>query len=496
MHERPRPPLTAAERRFHAVLRLVRRRETHPSLRGLGGLAGPLAFIAITLGPLPAGMSEDARTTAAVAVWMATWWVTRALPLHYTALLPLALFPMLGVRDLAEIAPSYWSGVIFLFLGGFILAAGVERWGLHRRLAHAVTPRAPRSAAWVLLLFMSASAFLSMWMSNTAAAMVMLPVAAEVVPRREDSPASARVGTAFMLGLAYAASIGGIGTIIGSPPNAVLAGYAREVLGEPVTFIRWMAWGVPMAVVGLVIVWGFLVLVAYREVRAYRIGRQDGYAASPLGTEEARVLLVFGAVVALWLTRGLVPPLSASGITDEAVAMTGAALLLVLPARGPRGARLLHPRDLRRLPWGILVLFGGGLALAGAIESSGLATWIGLQVTVIQELPPILILFAIVGVTILLTELASNTATAAILIPIAHGTAVVLGLVPLEVAVGVATAASCAFMLPVATPPNAVVFASGRVSLGAMLRAGIFLNVLLGGAVTGAAVHWLPIAWP
>ncbi|MDP2327235.1 MAG: SLC13 family permease [Dehalococcoidia bacterium] len=485
-----------AERRIQAAFRLATRRRTPPSVRVVGLVLGPVLFGLVMVLPRAEGLSADGRTTAAVAVWMAVWWVSRAIPLAATALLPLLLFPALGVTDATSTASSYVSGVIFLFLGGFVLAAGVQRWGLHRRLAHAVVPRTPQPAAQVLLSFMAVTAFLSMWMSNTAAAMVMLPVAAEVIPKPETSRLAARASTAFMLGVAYSASVGGIATLIGSPPNAVFAGYAREVLGEPVTFLRWMAWGLPVAVVGLAVTWLFLSRVAYRELRVLRIGRgdEDLSRRSP-GVEERRVLVVFGGVVALWLGRGLIGPLAAH-LTDEGVALAGAALLLLLPARGIRGARLLHPRDLRRLPWGILVLFGGGIALAGAIESSGLAGWIGGRVTLLDALPAIVVLLALVLVTIFLTELASNTATAAVLIPIAHGAATVAGLVPLEVTVAVTVAASCAFMLPVATPPNAVVFASGRVTLGQMLRAGLVLNVLLAVVVATAVRTWLPLAWP
>lgn len=489
-------PNARAERRIRAAQRLAAKRRTPVSVRAVGLALGPALFALILVLPPAGGLSSDGRAAAAAGTWMAIWWLSRALPLWATALLPLPLFPVLGVSGLPATASSYVSGVIFLFLGGFVLAAGVQRWGLHRRLARAVEPRTPQPAARVLLAFMAVTAFLSMWMSNTAAAMVMLPVAAEVVPKPEASRRAARAGTAFMLGVAYAASVGGIATLIGSPPNAVFAGYAGEVLGEPVTFLRWMAWGLPVAVAGLFVTWFCISRFAARELRALRIGREGAGAVRPRpGVEERRVLLIFGGVVALWLARGFVGPL-ADVVTDEGVALTGAALLLVLPARGLHGERLLHPRDLRRLPWGILVLFGGGIALAGAIESSGLAAWIGERVTLLDALPAVGVLFALVLVTIFLTELASNTATAAVLIPIAHGAATVAGLVPLEVAVAVTVAASCAFMLPVATPPNAVVFASGRVTLGQMLRVGLVLNIVLALLVTGAARLWLPLAWP
>ena len=472
------------------------RRHTPPSLRVTGLILGPLLFAVTLAGPTPDGMSSEAQATAALATWMAIWWLTRAFALHITALLPLALLPLLGVRDFEPTASAYRSGVIFLFLGGFILAIGVQKWGLHRRLAHAVSPRAPRGGHIVLLSFMGVTAFLSMWMSNTAAAMVMLPVAAEVVHRIEGHTASNRVGTAFMLGVAYAASVGGIATIIGSPPNAILTGYVSQALGETISFLDWMIWGLPVAILAVIAVWLFLTRVAYREISTITIARGESIDSGRMEAPASRTLIIFSAVVILWLARGIVTPLADTGLADEDIAIAGAALLFLLPAAGIRGPRLLHLPDLKTLPWGILILFGGGIALAGAIDSSGLAIWLGQQLTRLGDLPTPLILLAFIVVTILLTELASNTATAAVLVAVAHGSAAATGLIPIQIMVAVTLAASCAFMLPVATPPNAVVFSSGRVTLGQMIRAGLALNVIMAALIAIAVTLWLPLAWP
>jgi len=477
-----------------ALRRWSEARSEPPRTAGL--FAGPLLFALVLAAPAPAGLPPQAHLVAAVTVWMAAWWLTEALPLPATALLPLILFPILGVRTSAETAASYGNSVIFLFLGGLILAAGVERWALHQRLARAVIPRAGRSAGRALLACMGVTAFLSMWMSNTAAALVMLPVAGAIVDRRlvGDEATRPAVAATFMLGIAYAASLGGIGTLIGSPPNAVLAGYAAASLETSVGFLRWMAWGVPVAVVSVLVAWLYL-RTTHGGLSAFVVGTDGAARGEPWTSGERRMVGVFAAVVALWLLRGSVAPLAATGLTDEAIAIGGAILLFAIPAGRLAGPRLLQWDDLHRIPWGVLVLFGGGLALAGGIEQSGLAAWLGARIALPAGWPAIAGLLAFVVFTILLTELASNTATAAVLLPIAHGAAVALGLDPIVVVVAISTAASCAFMLPIATPPNAVVFSSGRVTQAQMIRAGLALNVVMAVIVTLAAALWLQVVW-
>ncbi|HEY4614040.1 MAG TPA: DASS family sodium-coupled anion symporter [Citricoccus sp.] len=471
------------------------------NLRRWTGFVAGLVLAAVVFLILPADLAYNARLTAAVAVLMALWWMTEAIPIPATALVPLIVFPALG-QDIGvdDVGASYGNNIIFLFMGGFILALGMQRWNLHRRIALVTVRAMGTRPGGVVAGFMIATAFLSMWVSNTATAVMMIPIGVSVLtlvvardpgePVQEDSDPDSRevkdavirsnFGTALMLGIAYAASVGSLGTLIGTPPNALLAGYMSQAHGVDIGFGQWMLVGVPLSLVMLVLVWFLLTRVLYRaEIQEIPGGRKlIANELSKLGkmsSGEMRVLGVFVLAAASWITIPLAfdEPI----ISDAGIAMVAALLLFLLPAGANRGVRLLDWESAVKLPWGVLLLFGGGLALSAQFSGSGLADWIGEQAAGLGGIP-VWLLVAIMGAAILfLTEITSNTATAATFLPVAGGIALGVGVDPLLLCIPVALAATCAFMLPVATPPNAIAFGSGYVTIGQMIKGGFYLNL-------------------
>jgi sodium-dependent dicarboxylate transporter 2/3/5 len=445
----------------------------------MGLTAGALAVLT---GP-PPGLSPAAWATAGVTAMMAIWWVTEALPLAATALVPVALFPLLGVMPVERAATAYANPLIFLFLGGFLIARAMEETGLHHRVAMTVIRRAGRDPHAVVGAFMAATAFLSLWISNTAAAMVMAPVAAAVAAARGGPDDG--FAPALLLGTAFAATIGGMGSIIGTPPNALFAGYMREAHGIEISFAGWMAVGLPVVIVLLPLAWLVLTRVSFRSDAAALAAEAE--ASAPASGAERRVALVAGAAAAGWILRPLiqhyVPGLA---ISDAGIAVLAGLLLFALPAGGGSGDRLLSWPQAARLRWDVLILFGGGLALAAAIAESGLAAWIGISAERVRFLPAPLLVALVAVVIVYLGELASNTAMAAIFLPVAGAAALGLGVDPVAFTLPVALAASIGFMLPVATPPNAIVLAHPAVTAGRMLRAGAPLD-LIGIAIALAA---------
>ncbi|MDX1649495.1 MAG: DASS family sodium-coupled anion symporter [Myxococcota bacterium] len=488
-----------------------------------GLAAGPLlaALVAILLPDAytaPSGelvpFSAAGRATAAVGVWMATWWLTEALHVSATALLPLVLLPLLGAAGMQEAATPYAHELIFLFMGGFLIALSMERWGLHRRVALRALGVVGERPAAVVGGFMAVTAALSMWVSNTATAVMMLPVARSVVDlvgtrlgvsgdeaqALEPGSPARHFGLALLLGIAYAASIGGVATPIGTPPNLFLVSYLRDAMDLEVSFVRWMGVGLPLVAVFLPLAWLLLVKALY-PIRLERIegGRElvaeQRARLGPMRRPERTTLAVFLAAAATWITRPLLQELEVAGarpfagLSDAGVAMTAALLLFVAPAGEGRGQRVLDWDTAVRLPWGILLLFGGGLSLAASIQRTGVDALLASGVAGLGGAPPVGVVLGTVALVVFLTELTSNTATAAAFVPILASLAPGLGLDPLLLAVPAALAASCAFMLPVATPPNAIVFGSGLITIPEMARAGLWLNLVSVALVT--AVGWL-----
>jgi solute carrier family 13 (sodium-dependent dicarboxylate transporter), member 2/3/5 len=466
-------------------------------LIGLG--LGPLVFAVLLALPPPADMDLDAWRTVATAALMTLWWISEAIPIPATALLPLALFPILDVRSFEATAATYANPIIFLFLGGFVIAQAMQRWELHRRVALAVIGSVGTRPDMLIGGFMIAAAFLSMWISNTATAVMMLPIGLSVIQLADGSPGSdgggvgrsSNFAVALMLGIAYACSIGGIGTLIGTPPNAFLAGYFSEHHGIEIGFGRWMLIGMPVVVVGLPIAWLLLTRWIYpvgsEEIPGGRAAlREQVEELGALSRAEKLVGVVFVCTAAAWITR---PWLESwiPGLSDEGIAIVAALLLFLLPVDLRAGEFVLDWDAAKGLPWGVLVLFGGGLALAGAITATGLAEWIGGRLTAmgIELLPVLVTLLLIAAVVIFLTELMSNTAAAAAFLPVLAAMGVGIGEDPLLLAVPAALAASCAFMMPVATPPNAIVYGSSFITVPQMVRAGIVLNLTFVALVAG-----------
>lgn len=466
----------------------IQRVEQRGSRAKIGLLLGPAVFVALLLLPAPEGMSPAAWRTAAAASLMVIWWIAEAVPIPVTALLPLVLFPVLDIVPVAAAAPPYANPVIFLFLGGFIIAIALERCGLHRRLAlaiiRAVGTRPPRLIGG----FMAATAFISMWVSNTATVLMMLPMAVSIADLIEAENAKRgttdpNFGVALMLGVAYASSIGGLGTLIGTPPNALFAGVMSESYGIEIGFLQWMLVGVPLVVISIPLTWLLL-------TRAVFPVRRDTFAASGeiidreiaelgrFGRAEIIVGSITAFTAAAWVAQPLIERIL-PGVSDTGIALFGALLLFVVPVNWSRGEFPMSWRHAEQLPWGALILFGGGLSLAHAFQVTGLSTWLGDAGANLNALPVILIAMVITFVVLFLTELTSNTATAATFLPIVAAMAVGIGSDPLLFTIPATLAASCAFMLPVATAPNAIVYATERVTIPQMARAGFALNLIM-----------------
>jgi sodium-dependent dicarboxylate transporter 2/3/5 len=459
-------------------------------------VGGPAAFLVIRAME-PGGLSDAGSAVLGVAAWMAIWWISECLPLAVTALLPISLFPLLGVASTREAASHFANEVVFLYLGGFLLAAALERWNAHQRVALAVIGAVGTTSRRLVLGVMLATAFISMWISNTATAAMMYPIALAIGSLFGDSEAARSQRVALLLGVAFAASIGGMATLIGTPPNLILAGAARELVGVNLDFVTFLRFGLPVAVILLPACWALLVFVFHREkleldADSLRSLRERRAALGHLAGGERTVLILFGLVAFAWFFREpkaigslTVPGLTSAfpAITDAGIAVTGAILLFLLHGRamGVASAEarpLLTWREAREIPWDVLLLFGGGLSLAAAMETSGLAATIGDWMGGLQGLPLPLVLLGLGFTTVLISELASNTATASMGMPIAVSLAAALEQPPLLIMMVVGLSASVGFALPMATPPNAIVFGSGAVEVRQMARAGLALDVI------------------
>ncbi len=441
----------------------------------------------IIISPVPEGISPTAWKVLGVAIWMAFWWLTEALPVAVTALMPLIVFPALGLFDFKISAAPYAHPLIFLFMGGFIIAKAIETWNLHRRIALLIVNAFGTRPDHLIGGFMLATAILSMWVSNTATTVMMLPIAMSIIGvlnEKEDTRVAGNTATALLLGIAYSASIGGAGTLVGTPPNALLAAFAQEQLGIELGFAKWMTIGLPVVLVMLPLAWLLLTRVTCPVARrpipgADAIVKAEIAALGPMSVEEKRVLAVFVLTALSWIFRPLITNAFPSmGLTDSGIALIGALSLFIIPTnQGDNSSLMTWPRAVT-LPWGVLLLFGGGLSLAHAISESGLADTVGGGLSGLESFPTIVLVAAVTILIIFLTEITSNTATTAVFLPIVATVAVSAGIAPLDLAIPVALAASCAFMMPVATPPNAIVFASEKLTVAHMAKAGFLLNLI------------------
>lgn len=451
-------------------------------LARIGLLAGPLAFAAMLVLPAPDGLRPEAWGVAAAGVWMGIWWMTEALPLAATSLLPILLFPLLGAGTAAQSAAPYADPTVFLFMGGFMLALAMQRWGLHRRIALAIMRGMSDRPAGLVLGTMAATAFISMWVNNTATVLMMLPIGLSVVEVVEqcdcDEP---NFAPALLLGIVYAAAVGGMGTLIGTPPNTLLAGFLDKTYGIRVSFVEWMTVGVPLVLLLLPVAW----LVVTRMILPLGRARIEGSGAflareraalGPVTRPEWIVAAAFVAADVLWITRpaleGVLP-----GLSDAGIALGATVLLFALPA-GPGLGRVLTWETAGKLPWDVLLLFGGGLSLADALGRTGLAAWIGGSLAGVGRWPDWGVAIAVAAVLVVLSEVASNTAAAVTFLPVIASLAVSQGESPLALAVIATLAASGGFILPVASPPNAIAYGTGRVTLRQMARGGIVMDLV------------------
>lgn len=461
------------------------------ALKRWGFVLGPLLAVAGYLlipGADAGGLAPGGRAAAAVGVLMAVWWLTEAMPLAVTALLPLALFPLLGVSPIRATAAAYGSDIIFLFMGGFILGLSMERWGLHRRIALSIVLAVGTGPERLVAGFLLASATLSMWISNTATAIILAPVAISVVGLMMQKADAASVGTArnfatcLVLAVAYGASIGGAGTLIGSPPNLVVASFADTQLGCDISMLEWMRFGVPAMLVMLPLTWLLLTRIAFRMPAGSMDGGRDRILAErralgPMSSAEKRIGMVFVAAALAWMLRPqLAVWLQLPWLNDASIAIGAALLLFMLPAAD--GQRIMNWGHAERLPWGVLLLFGGGLSLAHGLSSQQVDLFIADGFSRLGQVPLWLLIACGTTMAIFLSELASNTAIATTFAPVMAAAALGLGIPVMPLLIALGLGASYAFMLPVGTPPNAIAFGSGHVSVAQMARAGLMLNLM------------------
>lgn len=453
----------------------------------IGFVLGPALGLILTFLPTPEGMSAEAWTVVALAAWMATWWATEAIPVPATSLLPLIFLPLAGITSMKVAAQSYAHPVIMLLLGGFIIAMAMQRWNLHKRLALMVLVRVGERPDALILGFMISSALLSMWISNTATTLMMIPIALSVAAAvAGDRPLANPFTVALLLSVAYSSSIGGLGTIVGTPPNLLVVGYLQQNFGIEIGFAQWMMFGVPVVLVLVPTAWFVLTrwafdLSAFGGNKGQDVIRQELADLGSMSVPEQRTAILFAAIAGSWMFRPLLADLPGLGaLTDTGIAIAGAVAMFVVPAGCARdkNAFLLDWGWAVRLPWGVILLFGGGLSLAATITSTGLAGWLGNALAVLTTYPLFFLMLALVALVIFLTELTSNTAMTAALLPVLGAIAGAGQLDPVLLAIPAAMAASCAFMLPVATAPNAIIFGDGHVTIPDMVKAGFRLNLV------------------
>lgn len=444
------------------------------------GLCGGFAvFVLLLLLPAPAGMPIEAWRTAALVILMASWWMTEALPLTATALLPFLLLPLFGVMDVNATASAYYSPILFLILGGAFIALAIERAGLHRRLALAIIDRAGTTSWGLLLAFMSATAILSMIVSNTSTTLIMVPIAVAVLAAGGAAEGETDgFSGALLMGIAFSASVGGLGTLVGSPTNAIAAGLINRTLDTDIDFLRWAAFGLPVVAIGIPLCLAILIRVQKVARDAFDIDKAKQAIGDPgaWSSPERRLVPVIALVVGAWVMLPLLEDLLPAGaIDDGSIAILGGLALFVLP--DGTGRPLLTWPEANRAPWGVIMMFGGGLALASGMVESGLGNWLGEALEPLRSVPVLVIALAVTALVVLVTEFASNVATASGIMPVIAALIVATGADPMMLAMPAALAASWGFMLPSGTGPNAIAWASGHIALPRMVKSGALMDI-------------------
>ena len=474
----------------------------------IGFILGPLSFVLIMNFLNPEGMEPQAKAILACASWIAIWWVTEPIPIAATALLPIIIFPLSGGLDIKSTTAAFGHKLVFLFIRGFVLAIAIQKWKLHKRIALNIISLVGVNKNNIILGFMIATAFLSMWISNTATSVMILPVGLAIISQLKDDPNTSEnensvFGKALMLAIAYSASIGGMATLIGTPPNMIFAGVIKKSYGIDISFFDWFQFGLPLSIFFLFICWFYLTKIAFKfKQKQFSAGKKEINtqlkALGKISFEEKTIFVVFILTALAWITRSFVLVKIMPNIDDTIIAIIAAVILFILPSRNAinsKSNKIIDWDDAIKLPWGILLLFGAGMALAEGFQSSGLDVWIGSQLTYLKSIPLIIIILIIIASVNFLTEITSNMATTAMLLPILVSLSVVLDLHPYYLLVSATLAASCAFMLPVATPPNAVVFGSGLLKIEDMFKKGLWLNLISIITLTFVIYFILPHIW-
>lgn len=474
----------------------------------IGLILGPLLFLLSVLFVNPSDLSFEGRMVLAVTLWVATWWITEAIPIPATSLLPIILLPVLDAVPMANVTSSYGNPIVFLFLGGFMIALAMEKWDLHKRIALNIISVVGTSTSNIVLGFMIATGFLSMWVSNTAAVMMMIPIGTAITYQvsqalkssKEDlSAEEEKFSKVLIFAIGYAGTIGGLGTLIGTPPNIILAGIVSELYGVQISFGGWMLFAVPVVIVLLISTWLYLIKVAHPvKIKSIPGGKEliqnEKAALGRMSFEEKAVSVVFVFAAFMWVSqsflwKGIIP-----GIDDTMVAITAGVLLFLIPAKR-KGGRLLDWNVAKDIPWGILLLFGGGLAIAGGFSATGLAEWLGNQLKVLDGVSFLVMIIVVTTFVLFLTEITSNTATATMILPVLASLAMAINVHPYAIMIPAAMAANCAFMLPVGTPPNAIIFATGKLKITEMVKNGFWINIFCVILIVGAVYTLVPLLW-
>lgn len=475
--------------------------------RILGLILGPILFALTMLFFNPADLSSEGQAVLASTLWVATWWITEAIPIPVTSLLPVVLLPLSGALEGNTVVSAYGNDIIFLFIGGFSLAIAMEKWNLHQRVSLGIVSWIGVSPRRIVLGFMVATAFLSMWVSNTAATMMMIPVglavatqAASSLNEEEHSSDLPKFEKSIVFGIGFAATIGGLGTLIGTPPLAILSATVGELFGETISFGTWMMFGVPLVVALLLSTWFYLVSVRYKVSFRELPGGEELIQEKRKGLgrmsfEEKTVLIVFLSVAFMWVTRSFIWQDFIPGITDGIIAIIATVVLFTLPAKSNDDTNILQWKDSVKLPWGILLLFGGGLAIAAGFVETGLSEWIGQQLRVIENADLIIVTILVTTLVLFLTEITSNAATATMILPVIAALALSIGVHPYALMVPCAMAANCAFMLPVGTPPNAIMFGTGKIRISEMVKTGFWVNAFALVLIVVSALYLMPTLW-
>lgn len=471
-------------------------------------LLGPLLFAIIKLLPIPEGMTPAAHNVLACTIWIVIWWLSEAVPIAITSLMPLVLFPLLNILTIKGASDYYSSPIIFLFIGGFIIALAMEKWNLHKRIALNIIGIAGTNQRQILLGFIIATGGLSMWISNTATTMMMLPIALSIIQQfgtllKTGSPTAtvqSDFGKALVLSIAFAASIGGMATIVGTPTNLILVEGVKQLYEYDIPFDRWFMFGFPLVIILLLLLWWHLGFNVFRLSKTQVAGvegviKKEIRQLGKMSQEEKLVALIFGLVAVGWIFRKPILQPILSNINDTTIALVGAVSLFLIPSKQEKGKFLMDWAYARKLPWAVILLFGGAFAVAGSFSSSGLTVWLGGKMTGLASFPFWVLLLAIIAFVNYLTELTQNMATCTLMIPVLAALSLSINVHPLGLMIGMTIAASCAFMMPIATAPNAIIFGSGQISMKDMVRAGFLLNIISIILITGFVYFVLPLVW-